>query len=167
MKAVHVPDTKLDCQDLQSALDTVFGPVMLKSVHGPDTVVGDFDQEGIRTFKFCIDVCRVPFAIRYLFSGSRLHITTRQTLTKPSMEHWRITNDIRMHFLGSELLKLKPVFWLVQDSTTGHIHLGGHVRHVAYLPMPFCRIAETFMAIHTEIELRKFGACLEQLGSSN
>ena len=159
MKEVHVPATRLECRDMQGALDTVFGPAMLKRVHGPDTEVCDFDRDGNRTFKFSVDVCRVPWAIRHVFCGSHLRITTRQTLTKPSATRWQVSNDTRMHFLGSELFKLKPVFSLVMDGSA--VHVGGNVQHIAHIPPPFNRIAETFMAKHTERELRKFGACLQ------
>lgn len=51
----------------------------------------------------------------------------------------KLTSSIRMHCVGSELFKIKPVYEIKGNSLTGNI------RHYAYLPWPLTSIAEEFM----------------------
>lgn len=165
MKQLIVPRTRLRGQrDMNSALRAVFGPDMLRRVHGASTKVGDF-VDGKRSFKFAVSVDSVPPPIRKFFCGSELRVTTRQTLdqtTDPAK--WTVTNKMKLHFVGSELFKLRPTFWLERDPDDGHVYLGGTVRHDAVLPPPLDGIAENFMMLNTRKELVHFATCLRDAG---
>lgn len=163
MKVLDVPRVSLGKVGLEAALASVFGPDMLRRMHGPSLRgAGPFDAKGKRAFKFSIGVQTVPAPIRRFFCGSRLRITTRQTLDKEPGE-WTITNKLKLHFLGAEFFKIRPVFWL-REAGDGEVTLGGRVRHDAMLPPPLCHIAEGFMALNSEAELRNMAAQLAEAG---
>lgn len=149
---------------MEGALEAVFGVDVLRRVHGPSLRgEGPFDARGKRAFKFAVDVSAVPAPIRRFFCGKRMRITTRQTLAKKAPDDWTITNALKMHFLGAELFKIRPQFWL-REGTDGTVSLGGRVQHDARLPPPLCHIAEDFMALHTARELHRFAAHPREAG---
>lgn len=158
-----LPRTRLrDQSDLHSALHAVFGPDMLRRVHGAGTRVGEF-VGGKRAFKFVVAVDNVPAPIRRFFCGSSLRITTKQTLDQRDAAKWIVTNHMKLHFVGAEFFKLRPTFWLERDQDGG-ISLGGTVRHDAVLPPPLNGIAEGFMMLHSQKELQHFARCLYEAG---
>lgn len=166
MKTLMLPRTRLaGCTDLSGALHAVFGPHMLRKVHGPATKVGMFDERGRRTFKFRVKVEGVPPPIRRFFCGSELKITTRQQLDTADDNKWTVTNRMKLHFLGAEFFKLRPTFWLERDpAEPGAVFLGGTVRHDAVLPPPLNGIAENFMMLRSRVELMQFAKCLHDDG---
>lgn len=167
MKQLIVPRTRLRGQrDMDSALRAVFGPAMLRRVHGAGTRVGDF-VDGKRSFKFTVAVDSVPAPIRKFFCGSELRVTTRQLLDQTDAAKWTVTNKMKLHFVGSELFKLRPTFWLERDPDDGNVYLGGTVRHDAVLPPPLDSIAENFMMLNTRKELVHFATCLRDAGVLN
>lgn len=161
MKQLVVPQVKLAVPDLEAALQAVFGPPMLRTVHGPATTAGPFDDKGKRAFKFWINVDRVPLPIRRFFCGTQLAVTTRQSLHRTPAKY-TVTNRMKLHFVGAELFTLKPTFWL-QQAEDG-VSLGGCVRHSAILPPPLNGIAEDFMMLNSRRELLHFAACLRAHG---
>lgn len=166
MRQLVLPPVRVKRPSLDAAFDAVFGPAMLAQVHGPDTDVGLFENNR-RRFTFRVDVPEVPPAIRRFFCGKHLRVTTRQHLgIGPT--RWQVTNRLKMHFVGSEFFKLRPVFWLEQrpavDGGHAEVYLGGAVRHDAVLPPPLNGIAEAFMMAGSEKQLRHFGRCLVQAG---
>lgn len=160
MRQLVLPPVRVKRASMDSAFDAVFGPAMLRRVHGPSTRVGDF-KDGKRAFKFRVDVSDVPPPIRRFFCGKELGITTTQKLTMTDTR-WDVTNRLKLHFVGAELFSLKPAFYL--EATDGGIFLGGAVRHSAVLPPPLNGVAEAFMMANSERELRHFGACLAEAG---
>lgn len=163
MKQLVLPRTRLRGQrDLPSALHAVFGPDMLRRVHGAGTKVGEF-VGGKRAFKFTVAVDNVPAPIRRFFCGSSLRVTTRQKLDQSEATRWTVTNHMKLHFVGAEFFKLRPTFWLERDEDGG-VSLGGTVRHDAILPPPLNGIAEGFMMLHSHKELRHFATCLHEAG---
>lgn len=163
MKQCVVPRTRLaGMRDMDGALHAVFGPGMLRKMHGPNTHVGPFDSNDKRVFKFKVAVGAVPPPIRKFFCGSELGVTTRQTLERGA-DKSTITNRMKLHFVGAEFFKLRPVFWLEREQD-GIISLGGVVRHDAILPPPLNGIAENFMMLNTRRELLHFAKCLHEEG---
>ena len=164
MKQLVLPEVRLaGPRDLESALSAVFGVDMLRAVHGPHTKVsGSFDDGGNkRTFKFRVKVDAVPPPIRRFFCGSELGITTRQSLDR-APARYTVTNKMKLHFVGAEFFKLRPVFWLHLDDAG--VSLGGTVRHDAVLPPPLNGIAENFMMLNSRKELLHFARCLHERG---
>jgi hypothetical protein len=165
MKEVSVPELELSSKSLPHAFDQVFGLATLVEVHGPTLQATDFsnvDSGGPRTrqLQFEIDVNRVPCLIRCFFCGPKLRVSTDQRL-ETDADEWRVHNTLTLHFLGSELFSVRPVFWLKKAPVTGVITVGGSVQHSASLLPPFKQVAEHFMARHSERELRKFEAVLK------
>lgn len=163
MKELVIPPTPLTKATMAEAFEAVFGVPMLRRVHGPDTAVTSFDAKGSRQFTFQVPVDNVPGPIRRFFCGSRLAVTTRQRLAKKTADAWHVANRIKLHFVGAELFYLKPLFWL-ERGNDGVVRLGGRVRHSAILPPPLNSIAESFMMLNSEKELRHFGECLVEAG---
>ncbi len=163
MKHLVLPRTRLAGQrDMDGALQAVFGPAMLRKMHGPGTKVGPFDAQGKRVFKFRVAVDSVPPPIRKFFCGSELGVTTRQTLERGA-DKCTVTNRMKLHFVGAEFFKLRPIFWLEREPDGG-ISLGGTVRHDAILPPPLNGIAENFMMLSSRKELMHFARCLHEEG---
>lgn len=148
---------------LQSAKEAVFGPEMLRRVHGPSLrfQTGEDTAHG-RVFGFDVDVGDVPAPIRVFFCGKSLRVTTTQAVTETPSKI-EVTNGLKLHFVGSELFKLRPSFWL-ERSPDGTVVLGGQVGHVAVLPPPLRGIAESFMLQNSERTLAHFGRCLAEAG---
>lgn len=165
MKLCVLPEVKLSGRpDMETALNAVFGPQMLKQMHGPSLKgAGPFDSKGRRAFKFAIKVENVPPPIRRFFCGSDMNVTTRQSLDKRDDAMWNITNRMKLHFVGAELFKLRPTFSLQRDED-GVVTLSGRVRHDAVLPPPLNGIAEGFMVVNTKRELLHFATCLRDGG---
>lgn len=163
MKLIVLPDVRIGRVSMDAALDSVFGPAMLRRVHGPSLRVGDFNHKNQRVFKFKIDVSCVPPPIRRFFCGNELNITTRQTLDKKTQREWSVTNKLKLHFVGAEFFKIRPSFYLKQDED-GTVSLGGQVRHDAVLPPPLNGIAEDFMALNSAKEIRHFAHQLAEAG---
>lgn len=166
MKNVVLPTVPLRGHtNMEGAMRAVFGPAVLRKVHGPSLrgAYESFDANGKRRFQFRVAVDQVPPPIRRFFCGSNLRITTQQTLDKEPAK-WTVSNKMKLHFVGAEFFKLRPVFWLEQDQDTGVVSLGGNVRHDAVLPPPLNSIAEGFMALNTRRELIRFAQCLQEDG---
>lgn len=167
MRVLVLPPVRVKRRSLDSAFDAVFGVGMLRRMHGADTQVGPFAKNQ-RRFSFKVAVPEVPAPIRRFFCGTDLKVTTRQHLGI-SHTRWQVTNKIKLHFVGSEFFKLRPVFWLEhrpagEDGEPEGVFLGGSVRHDAVLPPPLNGIAEAFMMAGSEQELRRFGRCLAEAG---
>lgn len=166
MRQLVVPSVRIKRATLQGAFEAVFGPGMLRRVHGQHVRVGPFLNDA-RTFTFEVEVSGVPRILRRFFCGERLVVTTRQDRSILADTKWQVTNRLKLHFVGAELFAMRPVFWLEtrddDDGGTG-VYLGGTVDHSARLPPPLNRIAEAVMMRHSERELRHFGACLAEAG---
>lgn len=158
MKLVEVPHVGLGTPVLGAALQKVFGIETLRRVHGDSVKVKDFDSRGQRQFTFTVDVGCIPSAVRAFFCKRQLRIRTTQTLSKDSETCWKVSNKLKMHFLGAELFRIRPVFWL--EVKNGETYLGGRVQHDAMLPPPLNGICENFMAVQSATQLAKFAEVL-------
>lgn len=173
MKEVLIPDTLLrKNMPMPEAIQVAFGLPTLTIAHGPTLKVtswrSDKRHETIqhRQIRYSMPVGQIPPAIRKFFCGEQLRITSRQHMdTQASTVN--VHNKIRMHFLGAEMFHVKPSFQL-RKADDGDIYLSGRVEHHAILPPPLCHIAESFMALNSERELKKYGdAMLEVMGKKH
>lgn len=159
-----LPPVDLGDRSLDSALDLVFGGVTLAAVHGDSLRGTTAFVNGTRQFSFDVDVAGVPCVIRKLFCGGpTMRVTTHQTLVSRGPDEWRITNKIKLHVIGAELMVIEPVFWLHRDAEHCRTTMGGGVRHAARLPPPLSWLAVRCMATHSEEELRKFKVQIDKL----
>lgn len=158
MKRIAVSDIALTSSTLEKALSDVFGAHVLRKYHGPSLVAGEFDSHGKRTFSFEVGVNDVPGPLKFLFDGSRLRVTTEQTL-ETRYKSYVVKNRMRMHFLASELFDIRPTF-RVRLRSDGRVVLSADVRHRASLVFPLDAMAETFMAEHSKNELERMAGVL-------
>ena len=156
MKTVEIPKTSLGAMSLEDAFAMVFGNATLKQVHGPSLRVTDWNQNK-RKIQFSIAVSNIPREIRRFFCGESLRITTRQE-RKVTPAVIEVQNKMRMHFLGAELFRVKPFFYLEHDGKAAYIR--GKVEHAALLPPPINVVAELFMAAHSKKEMESFANVL-------
>ena len=166
MKLYATPDLCLGRRSMQSALDAAFSPAMLARVHGPSLKLagsGEFDGSGRRAFKFAVDMPSVPPAIRGMFCGNRLDVSVRQTLDKRGEDDWRVSNRLKLHCVGAELVKVRPAF-KIHRRQDGQVVLSASVRHDAVLPPPLNSIAEDFMMLNTAQEMQRFESELYAAG---
>lgn len=161
---VPIPELDLGDRSLDAALDLVFGGPTLAGVHG-DSLRGTTDfVNGTRQFSFDIDATGVPCVVSKLFcGGATMRVTTHQTLVSRGPDEWHITNKIKLHVVGAELLVIEPVFWLHRDSEHCRTTMGGGVRHAARLPPPLSWLAVRCMAAHSRAELQKFKVQIDKL----
>lgn len=164
MKTLAVPTIDLGDRTLDAALDLVFGGPTLAAVHG-DSLRGTTDfVNGTRQFSFDVDLAGVPSILKRLFCGGpTMRVTTHQTLLSRGPEEWHISNKIKLHVIGAELLVIQPLFWLHRDSEHCKTTLGGSVKHAARLPPPLSWLATRCMAAHSEAELRNFKVQIDAL----
>lgn len=163
MRIVNVPRVPLGHVPLDTALHRVFGEDTLRRMHGSSLKGGGAFREGRRSFSFKVAVDQVPTPIRRFFCGDQLRVTTRQTLQLKEDEYV-VVNKLKLHFVGSEFFSIKPSFCLTKEQDGG-VTLGGAVRHDAVLPPPLNGIAEEFMAMNTERELRALARTLYEAGA--
>lgn len=152
-----IPDLDLGDRSLDAALDLVFGGGTLASVHGA-SLTGTLEfVNGTRQFSFDVDVTGVPSVVMKLFCGGpTMRVTTLQTMVSRGADEWQITNKIKLHVIGAELLAIEPVFWLHRDAEHCKTTMGGGVKHAARLPPPLRWLAVKCMAAHSTSELEKF-----------
>jgi hypothetical protein len=141
---------------LDTAFDIVFGEDTLRSLHGEDVKISQWDSRHRRTLKFTVNIDNVPAEIRRVFCGSKLRITAKQQMTKADDgRSCEVNVRMRMHFIGAELIRVKPRFTLKYDKNN-RVCLEGRVDHSALLPPPVNMIAETFMSNSSRDELGRY-----------
>lgn len=166
MRQLVIPSVRVKRSTMDGALNAVFGSRTLRRVHGTSlrfmTAVEEVSPGSRRKFGFRVDISDVPAPVRKFFSGDSMRVTTTQDVTAPAPGRVEVANRIKLHFVGAELFKLRPTF--VLEETPEGIFLGGRVRHDAVLPPPLNGIAEAFMMLNSEQELRRFGQALVEAG---
>lgn len=149
---------------LESAVAVAFGEETLRFAHGPSLRLTSWRADGEtkqnRQIQFKIDVAHIPPTIRRFFCGKHLRVTAKQRMHSSNAQV-DVENKLKMHFVGSELFKVRPRFQL--SSEKGFVYLSGCVEHHAMLPNPIGVVAERFMASNTENELEKYGAAIKRL----
>lgn len=135
---------------IDEAFDVVFGRSTLEKIHGMGVKVTDW-KNNQRKLQFSINIDNVPRELRRFVCGNKLRVASKQEMTRTSNEI-SVTNKVRMHFLGSELFKVKPRFSITSADENTSI-MNGRVEHHALLPPPLNIIAEHFMSLHTQREL--------------
>jgi hypothetical protein len=159
MKLLPIPLVSLGQIELDDAFQAVFGSDTLSKVHGPSLKFTEW-VDNQRTVKFSVDVDNIPLEVRRFFCGKRLRVTSKQNKIKGD-KYLEVHNRMKMHFLGSELFVIRPVFKLTYNEASGTTEVTGCVKHIARLPPPLNRIAEAFMMEHSRRELEKFSSVLK------
>jgi hypothetical protein len=161
MKELCITPFHIGQFDIDSAFDSVFGNDMLRNIHGDNLQASDW-KNNKRVLKFSIDVGNIPAALKSVFIGSPLRITTSQKLTVgvgagvgAGVGGRRVIDShMKPHFLFSELFKVTSQFYL--EEMEDGVYFGGKVEHSARLPPPLNSIAESFMVQRSEEEIEKY-----------
>lgn len=155
MKELRIDAFHIGHFDIDSAFEHVFGNDMLKKIHGNSLKASDWKNNN-RVLKFSIDVGNIPSALKSVFIGSPLRITTNQKLTEGGGGRRKCLIDSHMkpHFMFSELFKVSSQFYL--EEMEGGVYFGGKVEHSARLPPPLNSIAESFMMQRSGDEIEKY-----------
>jgi hypothetical protein len=158
MKELRIDAFHIGQFDIDSAFDSVFGNDMLRNIHGESLKASDWKNNN-RVLKFSIDVGNIPSALKSVFIGSSLRITTNQKLTEGDGERGGrrkrvVDSHMKPHFMFSELFKVSSQFYL--EELVDGVHFGGKVEHSARLPPPLNSIAESFMMQRSGDEIEKY-----------
>lgn len=158
MKEVILPPERIGNKTLVESFELIFSEEVLGKLHGEKFKSSGWflDKESgqlKRTVQFSMRVDSVPPEVRIFFCGSKLRVTTVQALTKFE-DTWKVSNKMRMHFLGAELFVVKPEFDL--HFIEGVAHITTRVEHHAVMPSPINHIVEAFMSSQTKRQMKEY-----------
>lgn len=165
MREVTVSDIAVrGAGDLAEAFDAVFGQEMLTHLYGPEVRVGPWDERGPRgrrrVIHGTVDVPGAPKEVMRILGGSKLRATTRQFVTATPPKTLDIDHRVRMHFLGAELIRVRPRFRLRQEAP-GDVRLDASVRVAAMLPPGISHVVEAFMHTFAQHQLQETARMLD------
>ena len=138
------------CGTVGQAFDRVFGAETLEFLYGGDVRVGQWSPshdaaKRTRRIQGGMHIEGAPAeVVRFLAGGRRLRATTRQDVVVHDADAIDVTHRVRMHFLGAELVRVKPSFRL-RAQTGGPPLLDAEVRVAALFPPPIGGVIEGFM----------------------
>lgn len=152
MRTVEIGPVPLGAgTSLEDAFERVFGGECMRAIHGPSLSLGDW-KDGERTVRFSLDTGDIPREIARVLCGSKLRVTMRQTRTTAPAAI-EVRSRMRMHFLGAELMSVRPTLRVTVDAAGAH--LVARVEHAARLPPPLNAVTEAFMADRSAQELTR------------
>lgn len=151
MKCYKMSTQHLGKLTLPAAFDIVFGEDTLQSSHSKLTTTPW--QNDKRTTEFYVQLDMIPRALRHIFQASGVLVTTEQVLTKYD-NCWKVTNNIKLHFIGARFFKVNSHFELQQ--TDDDIVLNGELKCNAWLIPPLNMIAESFMLQQCKKEINTY-----------
>jgi hypothetical protein len=144
---------------LKDAISVVFDNDTLRRVHGEDMQITEW-KEGRRRLHMAFDTSGIPEQVRRAFCGGpRTRVTVKQVIERSTEEEHRVRNKVRMHVLGQELIKVRPLFVLTKKDSK--IELAASVQVHAILPPPLNHIAEAFMIEQSERDVRAYLEVIE------
>jgi hypothetical protein len=161
MKNYIIPTYDLGASyTLEDAFAIVFSEETLLHTHGPSISLSNW-YNNQRTSSFIVDVKKIPWLLRHIFCGDKMRVTVEQT-REDSENTIKVSNDIKMHFLGNRFFSIKSYFELSKKDD--NIFLNGQVICNAYLLPPMNYVAERFIisecknqvTIYTDIVTNKF-----------
>ena len=152
MKLLELEPLDLGNISHETAYEHIFGEAMLRKFHGDNFKLKLINNTN-RIIKFEVHLDNTPAELKRFFCGKNLRVTTKQTINR--QENWTITSKVRMHFLGAEFFRVKPVF-ILEKKENSHIYFSAKIEHHAILPPPLNIIAEHFMHQQTQKEMNQF-----------
>lgn len=161
MKLIQFGPVSLGKMSMQNGFEKMFGPETLFKVHGNDAKATPWNDNK-RIVKFHVKMDDVPKELKRVMVRSRFQVTSKQEMETHETEI-NVRNSLKLHFIGAELFKIKPSFYLVEKE--GHLFAGGNVEHHAILPPPLNKIAEAFMCRHSQKELELYESIIRSDGS--
>jgi hypothetical protein len=159
MKTVSLGPESLGNINMEDAFNLMFNKETLLMLHGSSLQTTEWHNKK-RVLKFNLNVDNIPKELRHIFCGSQLKLTTKQEMFEKPNEI-NIVNKVRLHFLGAEFLKIKPIFTL--NEINGEIFFSGNIEHHAIFPPPLNKIAENLMSLHTKRELDHYRDIIKSL----
>jgi hypothetical protein len=94
-----------------------------------------------------------PDALRSFVGNSNTFRMTVKQIADVQGSRARVQNKTRLHVLGAEFIRMKPMFDLSRDETTGCVFVNANVRVVAWMPPPIKGMVETLLVATSKINL--------------
>lgn len=142
MKTYTIPEYDLGASHtLEDVFAIVFSEETMLNTHGPSISLSNW-YNNQRTSSFTVDVKKIPWLLRHIFCGDKMRVSVEQT-REDSENTIKVSNDIKMHFLGNRFFSITSHFELSNIDDT--IFLNGEVICNAYLLPPMNHIAEKFI----------------------
>lgn len=123
---------RLGVMPLEHAFNIAFSEATLRAVHGASLRLSEW-KDDTRTAKFNVAMTNVPNEVKRMICGDSLRVTVRQSRSARD-ESIEVRNKVKLHFIGAELVSVRPVFEVTRNSD-GVVHLNGWVDNVARLPL--------------------------------
>ncbi len=160
MRVITLGPEKIGAIPIEDAFEAIYNADILKKLYGPSLKVTPWTDDE-RTLEFDLDMCDIPHEIQKIFNAPKLHVTNTQQVSRSCHSKWEINNEMKLHFLGSDLLTIQPYFVLHRQGDI--TYLTGVVEHQAKLPPPLNGIAEHYMSLQTEKQLTKYKSILKRM----
>jgi hypothetical protein len=133
--------------DLQDASRICLAPDTLKSVHGGEMSISDWNDKGRRTLKFFVDRPQeIPALLKAFIPRESIGMLVvqekRSDETTGSLE---LKNKIRLDMLGQEIVKIRPKFRFHANGPKSTLFTA-EVRLDVVLPPPLNVLGEQFVA---------------------
>ena len=132
----------------------------LQSVHGA-SVDATAWLNGRRTVRYTMPLPPgIPTELAEVVCGKDVRFSVQQAVRAIGKDGVELGNKVRMHFLGAELLQIRPRMMIRRDPDTNRCSVQAHVKVNAVLPTPLNRLAESFMLRQSEVEFAKWAAVI-------
>ena len=161
MKNYIIPTYNLGKEyTLEDAFNIVFSEETMIRTHGTSMSLSNW-YNNKRTSSFIINVKKIPWVLRHLFCGDKMRVTVEQS-REDSENTIKVSNNIKMHFIGNRFFSIKSFFELSKKDD--YIYLNGEVICNAYLLPPMNHVAERYIiseckdqvTVYTNIVTDKF-----------
>jgi hypothetical protein len=163
--ATSEPIVLREATSFDDVLSRAFGKPVLDEVHGPTLRVTDWDGSGTRRVQFNMPIPpTIPRQMSRFICGRNLRFSVKQQLAAVDEAHVKLSNKVRMHFIGAEMFKVQPEF-VMRKHEDGAFSVQAHVRVDAILPHPLNRVAEAFMLEHSASEFERWARAVERRSS--
>lgn len=144
----HIKDEfPINEPNLDNAFELIFGTDMMKELYGKDVDVGPWkcidESKKSRKIKGAVKMHGAPKEILKVLGGNTLRATTAQTI-KTNVDEIHVDHNVKMHFLGAELVRVKPTFVLKKEENRSIF--AANVKLDAFFPPPLNFVIEGFMA---------------------
>lgn len=153
MREVAVRDVRVgNVRTVPDAFDWVFGESFMRHLYGPRVSVGPWEGD-TRRIRGTVEVPGAPREVAKILGGGEIRTTTRQTVRWALPVAADVDHKVRFHFVGAELIRVRPSFKLRQASADAPVTLDATVRVAALLPPGISNVVEGFMERFAQMQL--------------
>lgn len=160
MRLVDSGDVAFDEADARRVAGAAHCAETAVDAYGPGTDVGPWSRRGVR--RVGLSILRPAGLDAVLQTGGEPSSFVRATLTQRVVRDdldrggpLDVRGSIRLHVLGAELIKIRPMTTVAASACTGSV-MRTTVEMHAVFPPPLCGIVEAIMADRARSEVRRF-----------